>query len=120
RAAAEPGGADRVRARGAARQRSPHPDRARGARADPGRGAGVSTTVGTDHLIKPHGGQLLERTGPRPEGVDELETIVLTSRELSDLDMLASGALSPLQGCMCRVGYERVAEDMRLPSGLPW
>jgi len=80
----------------------------------------VTATVGTDHLIRPHGGQLLERTGPRPEGVEELETIVLTSREMSDLDMLASGALSPLQGFMGRVDYERVVEEMRLASGLPW
>jgi sulfate adenylyltransferase len=80
----------------------------------------VTTTVGADHLIKPHGGQLIERAGPRPEGVDALETLVLTSRELSDLDMLASGALSPLQGFMGRDDYERVVEDMRLANGLPW
>ena len=80
----------------------------------------MSTTVGTDHLIKPHGGQLLERTGPRPEGVDDLPAIRLTPRELSDLDMLASGALSPLQGFMGRDDYERVVEDMRLANGLPW
>jgi sulfate adenylyltransferase len=80
----------------------------------------MSTTVTTDHLIKPHGGQLLERTGPRPEGVDELEAIRLTPRELSDLDMLASGALSPLQGFMGRDDYERVVEGMRLANGLPW
>src|SRR5207302_3435173 len=86
----------------------------------PRAGAGVTATVGTDHLIRPHGGQLLERTGPRPEGVEELETIVLTSRELSDLDMLASGALSPLQGFMGREDYERVVEEMRLANGLPW
>src|SRR5919197_4867449 len=83
-------------------------------------GAGVSTVVGTDHLIKPHGGQLLERSGPRSEGVDELETLVLTSRELSDLDMLASGGLSPLQGFMGSEDYERVVEDMRLANGLGW
>ena len=44
----------------------------------------------------------------------------LTSRELSDLDMLASGALSPLTGFMGREVYERVVEEMRLSSGLPW
>jgi sulfate adenylyltransferase len=80
----------------------------------------MTTTVGADHLIKPHGGQLLERTGPRPEGVDELEAIRLSPRELSDLDMLASGALSPLQGFMGRDDYARVVEDMRLANGLPW
>jgi sulfate adenylyltransferase len=76
--------------------------------------------VATDRLIKPHGGELVDRTGPRPDGVEGLERIALTSRELSDLDMLASGALSPLEGFMGRGDYERVVEDMHLGSGLPW
>ena len=45
---------------------------------------------------------------------------MLTSRELSDLDMLASGALSPLEGFMGNADYERVVEEMHLSSGLPW
>ena len=77
-------------------------------------------SVATDHLIRPHGGVLVERTGPRPDDVDSLEAVTLTSRELSDLDMLASGALSPLTGFMGREDYERVVEEMRLASGLPW
>jgi sulfate adenylyltransferase len=76
--------------------------------------------VATDHLIRPHGGELVDRTGGRPEGVEGLEQIPLTSRELSDLDMLAAGALSPLEGFMGRDDYDRVVEEMRLQSGLPW
>jgi sulfate adenylyltransferase len=72
------------------------------------------------HLIPPHGGYLVDRTGERPDNVESLEPIPLTSRELSDLDMLASGALSPLEGFMGRDDYERVLEDMRLAKGLPW
>jgi len=34
--------------------------------------------------------------------------------------MLASGALSPLEGFMARHDYERVVEEMRLERGLPW
>jgi sulfate adenylyltransferase len=34
--------------------------------------------------------------------------------------MLASGALSPLEGFMGRSDYERVVEEMRLERGLPW
>jgi sulfate adenylyltransferase len=79
----------------------------------------VSTTA-TEHLISPHGGTLVDRTGERPEGVDALERVTLTSREISDLDMLASGALSPLEGFMGREDYERVVEEMRLQNGLPW
>ena len=72
------------------------------------------------HLIAPHGGYLVDRTGPRPDNVDSLEQVALTSRELSDLDMLASGALSPLEGFMGRDDYERVLEEMRLAKGIPW
>ncbi len=72
------------------------------------------------HLIAPHGGYLVDRTGPRPDNADSLEQVPLTSRELSDLDMLACGALSPLEGFMGRDDYERVLEEMRLAKGLPW
>jgi sulfate adenylyltransferase len=78
------------------------------------------TTVATDRLIKPHGGELVDRTGERPDDVDALEVITLTAREVSDLDMLASGALSPLEGFMGRDDYDRVLEEMRLADGLPW
>jgi sulfate adenylyltransferase len=78
------------------------------------------TVTATRDLIAPHGGRLVDRTGERPDGVDALETLTLTSREVSDLDMLASGALSPLDGFMRRDDYERVVDEMRLASGLPW
>jgi sulfate adenylyltransferase len=71
-------------------------------------------------LISPHGGTLVDRTGPRPDDIERLEVVTLASRELSDLDMLASGALSPLEGFMNRDDYVRVVEEMRLCSGLPW
>jgi sulfate adenylyltransferase len=74
-------------------------------------------TVG---LIRPHGGSLVDRTGDRPDGVDELERVMLTSREQGDLELLACGALSPLEGFMGRDDYESVLESMRLASGLPW
>ena len=78
------------------------------------------TVLETAHLIAPHGGKLVDRSGLRPDGVERLEQIPLTSRELSDLDMLASGALSPLEGFMARHDYERVVDEMRLANGLPW
>ncbi|MBA2424939.1 MAG: sulfate adenylyltransferase, partial [Actinobacteria bacterium] len=78
------------------------------------------TVAATDRLIRPHGGALVDRTGDRPDDLDALETFALTSRELSDLDMLASGALSPLEGFMGRADYERVIEEMHLANGVPW
>jgi sulfate adenylyltransferase len=80
----------------------------------------VSATTAEAHLIAPHGGELVERAGERPADLESLEAVPLTSRELSDLDMLASGALSPLDGFMGREDYESVVESMRLASGLPW
>jgi sulfate adenylyltransferase len=78
------------------------------------------SAVATDRLIKPHGGTLVDRTGARPTDVESLEVLTITSREASDLDMLASGALSPLEGFMGREDYERVVDEMHLSSGLPW
>jgi sulfate adenylyltransferase len=78
------------------------------------------TAVAAQRLIAPHGGRLVDRTGDRPDGIETLERLVLTSREISDLDMIASGALSPLEGFLGRDDYLRVMEEMRLASGLPW
>jgi sulfate adenylyltransferase len=72
------------------------------------------------HLIAPHGGELVDRSAEPPDGLDTLEKVTLTARELSDLDMIASGALSPLDGFMDQIDYESVLESMRLSSGLPW
>ena len=78
------------------------------------------TVVATERLIRPHGGELVDRRGERPYDVESLERFTITSREASDLDMLASGALSPLHGFMGRGDYESVLEQMRLANGLPW
>ncbi len=80
----------------------------------------AGTQAALDRLIRPHGGTLVDRTGPRPDGVDALEIVTLSSRELSDLEMIANGALSPLTGFMGREQYESVLETMHLPGGLPW
>jgi sulfate adenylyltransferase len=80
----------------------------------------ATTTTGTDHLIRPHGGELVGCMGAAPDDLESLKTVQLTSRELSDLDMLASGALSPLEGFMGQADYESVLESMRLANGLPW
>jgi sulfate adenylyltransferase len=71
-------------------------------------------------LIDPHGGHLVDRLDERPTNVESLETLTLTSREVSDLDMLATGALSPLEGFMRRDDYDHVVDEMRLANGLPW
>jgi sulfate adenylyltransferase len=71
-------------------------------------------------LIAPHGGSLVKRVGARTDGVDQLETITLSAREVADLDMIASGALSPLRGFMGKADYERTVEEMKLADGTIW
>ena len=80
----------------------------------------MSATATDTRLIAPHGGELVDRTGERPGDVEQLDRLTLTPRELSDLDMLAAGALSPLDGFMGQEDYESVLESMRLANGLPW
>jgi sulfate adenylyltransferase len=71
-------------------------------------------------LIAPHGGSLVKRVGERPDGVEQLETVTLSAREVADLDMIASGALSPLRGFMGKADYERTVEEMKLADGSIW
>ena len=44
----------------------------------------------------------------------------LTEKQTADLDMIASGALSPLTGFMGKADYESTVEDMHLAGGLAW
>lgn len=76
--------------------------------------------------IAPHGGTLIDCLALAPEREEllkqarDLPRIVLNAREMSDLDMIACGALSPLQGFMGQKDYQAVVEAMRLANGLPW
>ena len=76
--------------------------------------------------LSPHGGQLINRvvSGNERETllakVGKIPQIILGEREMSDLDMIACGALSPLEGFMGQADYQSVVEKMRLSNGLPW
>ena len=76
--------------------------------------------------VLPHGGKLINRYAD-PSRVDELldkcgrlKTWLPTERELSDLEMIASGAYSPLTGFMNRSDFRAVLDTMRLSKGLIW
>jgi sulfate adenylyltransferase len=49
-----------------------------------------------------------------------LPAITLGARDLADLEMLSSGAFSPLTGFMGEADYIRSRDEMRLASGVPW
>ena len=76
--------------------------------------------------IAPHGGKLINRelTGKEAEEARKkaagLKKINLASYEISDLEMIATGALSPLEGFMGSADVKSVLEKMHLASGLAW
>ena len=49
-----------------------------------------------------------------------LPSVTLGNRQLCDLELLATGAFSPLGGFMVRSDYESVLDRMRLQSGKLW
>ena len=74
-------------------------------------------------LISPYSGRLvdllLEGDERREElkRAGELPTVVLSPRSVCDLELMATGAFSPLDRFMGRADYDRVVEEMRLASG---
>ncbi|HEV2580157.1 MAG TPA: sulfate adenylyltransferase [Ktedonobacteraceae bacterium] len=77
-------------------------------------------------LIAPHGGELILNMASEQEQAElrevarALPRIVVGSRQLADLEMLAIGAYSPLSGFMTRGDYQGVVDGMHLSNGLPW
>jgi sulfate adenylyltransferase len=77
--------------------------------------------------ITPHGGnELVELKVPAAERprlrayAEKLPAVTLNARDLADLEMLASGAFSPLMGYMAEADYLRCRDEMRLASEVPW
>ncbi|KAL8762544.1 MAG: hypothetical protein Q9184_001452 [Pyrenodesmia sp. 2 TL-2023] len=73
---------------------------------------------------EPHGGvlkDLLARDAPKhTELADEAENlpaIVLTERQLCDLELIISGGFSPLEGFMNEKDYNEVVKNLRLTDG---
>jgi sulfate adenylyltransferase len=86
----------------------------------------VTTSPPTADTAPPHGGQLINRMlrGEMRQAVREraekLFKLDLNAMNLSDLELIANGAMSPLTGFMGQADYERVVAEMRLSNGLIW
>ncbi len=81
----------------------------------------------TKDPIAPHGGgELVDLVAPAGEraalkaAAAKLPAIMLNARDLADLEMLATGAFTPLTGFMDEADYIRSRDQMRLASGVPW
>ena len=80
----------------------------------------------TNQLIAPHGGELILNMASLAEQAElraqakDLPQVVVGTRQLADLEMLAIGAYSPLGGFMTSADYQGVVNEMHLANGLPW
>jgi len=76
--------------------------------------------------IPPHGGQLINRAlrGELREAALErarsFRPVQLSRMAVSDLELIAVGALSPLTGFMNKADYDSVIDTMHMANGLAW
>ena len=76
--------------------------------------------------VVPHGGVLVDQivTGPDAEALAaraaSLPRIVLDAREQADVELIATGAVSPIRGFLGHADYNRVVSDLRLADGTVW
>jgi sulfate adenylyltransferase len=70
-------------------------------------------------LITPYGGALVDLTVPPDEleHAKSLPAVNLSERAVCDLELLATGAFSPLDRFMGSADYQRVVNEMRLANG---
>lgn len=87
----------------------------------------MNTQIGQG-TIQPHGGTLINRIADGSElsqwdervSAGSHKEITLSAWSLSDLELIANGAFSPLTGFMCEEDYKSVVTTMKLVNGLVW
>lgn len=86
----------------------------------------VTNNMDNTEIIEPHGGSLVnllvdeKRQNILKDFAFNLSDITLDDRQLCDLELLATGAFSPLKGFMTSTDYESVLDRMRLQNGALW
>jgi sulfate adenylyltransferase len=76
-----------------------------------------------NNLITPYGGKLVNLVVSKEERQELVErskrlpSVQISARALCDLELLATGAFSPLDRFMKKADYERVLTEMRLTDG---
>ena len=84
----------------------------------------MSEQVTNGTLISPYGGKLVNLVATGEERQEllsratKLPAVQISARALCDLELLATGAFSPLDRFMSKADYERVLTEMRLQNGM--
>jgi len=77
-------------------------------------------------MISPHGGKLVNRILRREEKekilgkAKELPSLKLKRESISEVENIAFGVFSPLEGFLRKKDYQNVLNQMRLSDDLPW
>lgn len=71
-------------------------------------------------ISQPHGGVLVNRMDLHFNYADITKEIELDDFALSDLELIANGAFSPITGFLNKADYESVVHNMRLADGTVW
>ncbi|MBB6446386.1 sulfate adenylyltransferase [Bacillus benzoevorans] len=71
-------------------------------------------------LSTPHGGVLINRWNKEFDYSHIANSIELDNISLSDLELIGTGAYSPIEGFLGQKDYESVVNQMRLDSGYVW
>ena len=70
-------------------------------------------------IPRPHGGKLINKFTTR-KNIDGLFSIEVSIDLLNDIENIADGTFSPLEGFMGQEDFESVVESGRLKNGLTW
>lgn len=77
-------------------------------------------------MLPPHGGKLIDRILPAErqeqalEEASKLPQLHVSDDLAKDIENIAFGAFSPLEGFLCQSEYESVLHEKRLTNDLPW
>jgi len=77
-------------------------------------------------MIRPHGGKLTNRILRQEEKAKvlarakELPSLKLNQESISEVENIAFGVFSPLEGFLGKKDFQSVLNQMRLPNDLPW
>jgi sulfate adenylyltransferase len=86
----------------------------------------MEVVLAMTQTISPHGGALINRLAAQEDREQILQQaaaykqIKVNTWTISDLDLIAVGAFSPLTGFMVQEDYNSVVESMRLADGTVW
>ena len=77
-------------------------------------------------LVPPHGGKLVDRMASAADAqklkdaAGSMPSITMSAKQVCDLEMIAIGAFSPLEGFVGPEDFASICTDMRLSDETPW